>query len=58
MDERAALARDLYDTAHLTGTFTLRSGTVSDHYFDKYLFEADPSMLERIATALRELHTW
>lgn len=55
MDERAALARDLYDTAHLTGTFTLRSGTVSDHYFDKYLFEADPSLLERIATALAPL---
>ena len=55
MDERAALARDLYDTAHLTGTFTLRSGTVSDQYFDKYLFEADPALLERVATALAPL---
>ncbi len=55
MDERSALARDLYDTAHLTGTFTLRSGTVSDQYFDKYLFEADPLLLERIATALAPL---
>ncbi|MEX2659351.1 MAG: orotate phosphoribosyltransferase [Acidimicrobiales bacterium] len=52
MDERTSLARDLYDAAHLTGTFTLRSGTVSDEYFDKYLFEADPVLLERIATAL------
>ena len=52
MDERAALARDLYEAAHLTGTFTLRSGTVSDQYFDKYLFEADPALLDRIASAL------
>ena len=55
MDERAALATDLYEAAHLTGTFTLRSGTVSDQYFDKYLFEADPALLERIATALAPL---
>ena len=55
MDERAALAEDLYRTAHLTGTFTLRSGTVSDQYFDKYLFEADPALLERIASAMAPL---
>ena len=55
MDERAALARNLFDTAHLRGTFTLRSGTVSDRYFDKYLFEADPVLLDRIAAALAPL---
>ncbi|MDQ3384575.1 MAG: orotate phosphoribosyltransferase [Actinomycetota bacterium] len=55
MDERTALAKDLYEAAHLTGTFTLRSGTVSDQYFDKYLFEADPALLERIASALAPL---
>ena len=55
MDDREALARDLYDAAHLTGTFTLRSGTVSDQYFDKYLFEADPALLDRIASALAPL---
>lgn len=55
MDERASLARDLHDAAHLTGTFTLRSGTVSDQYFDKYLFESDPVLLDRIATALAPL---
>ncbi len=49
MDERAALAKDLYEAAHLTGTFTLRSGTVSDQYFDKYLFEAQPALLARVA---------
>ena len=55
MDDRAALAMELYETAHLTGTFTLRSGTVSDRYFDKYLFEADPVLLDRIAAALAPL---
>lgn len=55
MDERTALAKDLYEAAHLTGTFTLRSGIVSDQYFDKYLFEADPALLERIASALAPL---
>ena len=55
MDERSALAKDLYEAAHLTGTFTLRSGTVSDQYFDKYLFEAEPALLERIASALAPL---
>ncbi|HEX7168730.1 MAG TPA: orotate phosphoribosyltransferase [Acidimicrobiales bacterium] len=46
------LARRVHDIAHLTGEFVLRSGAVSDHYFDKYLFEADPALLADIATAL------
>ncbi|QCW52653.1 orotate phosphoribosyltransferase [Nocardioides dongxiaopingii] len=33
----------------LTGEFTLRSGQVSHEYFDKYLFEADPLLLGRVA---------
>jgi orotate phosphoribosyltransferase len=55
MDDRAALARAIYDTAHLTGSFTLRSGAQSTEYFDKYLFESDPALLGRIATALAPL---
>jgi orotate phosphoribosyltransferase len=51
----AALARRIYDVAHLTGTFTLRSGTVSSEYFDKYLFEADPELIREIAGALAPL---
>jgi orotate phosphoribosyltransferase len=47
-----SLARDIRDTARLTGTFTLRSGAVSDTYFDKYRFEADPGLLRRIGEAL------
>jgi orotate phosphoribosyltransferase len=53
--DRAGLARAIYDRAHLTGTFTLRSGTVSNEYFDKYLFEADPALLLAIAEALAPL---
>src|SRR5947209_18538347 len=46
------LARRVFDTAHLTGTFTLRSGQVSNEYFDKYLFEAEPTLLRDIAEAM------
>ena len=46
-------ARKIYHTSHLTGTFTLRSGTVSNEYFDKYLFEADPVLLAEIAEIMK-----
>src|SRR3954471_10425723 len=49
------LANRVYDAAHLTGTFTLRSGTTSTEYFDKYRFEADPVLLRDIAKALAPL---
>jgi orotate phosphoribosyltransferase len=51
-DLRASLARRIYDTAHITGEFTLRSGAKSTEYFDKYLFEADPPLLRAIAETL------
>ena len=53
--DREALARDVFDRAHLTGTFTLRSGATSSEYFDKYLLEADPALLRRIADAMAPL---
>ena len=40
--------------SRLTGTFKLRSGQVSNQYFDKYLFESNPALLE-IAKQLKEL---
>ena len=49
------LASRVYDAAHLTGTFTLRSGQTSTEYFDKYRFEADPVLLRDIADALAPL---
>ncbi|MDQ1395095.1 MAG: orotate phosphoribosyltransferase [Acidimicrobiaceae bacterium] len=53
--DRADLARRVYQCAHITGTFTLRSGAVSNEYFDKYLFEADPHLLRDLAEALAGL---
>jgi orotate phosphoribosyltransferase len=46
------LAQRIFDCAHLTGEFTLRSGATSTEYFDKYQFEADPALLLQIAEAL------
>jgi orotate phosphoribosyltransferase len=53
--DRTALARRIYDIAHLTGQFRLRSGATSDEYFDKYLFESDPLLLRAIAEAMAPL---
>lgn len=53
--DRTRLAREIYQIAHLTGTFTLRSGLVSDTYFDKYRFEAEPVLLREIARQLAPL---
>jgi orotate phosphoribosyltransferase len=50
--DRSDLAKRIYDAAHLTGEFTLRSGAVSNEYFDKYRFEADPALLHSIAVAM------
>jgi len=50
--DRDTLARTIYERTHLTGEFRLRSGAVSNEYFDKYLFESDPSLLRAIGEAL------
>jgi orotate phosphoribosyltransferase len=50
--DRSALARAIYATSHITGEFVLRSGVVSNEYFDKYRFEADPALLRDVASAL------
>lgn len=42
------IAKRIYEEAHLTGQFTLRSGQISNEYFDKYLFEAKPDLLKEI----------
>jgi len=47
-----ALARDIDARCRLTGEFTLRSGQVAGEYFDKYLFETDPALLARVASAM------
>ena len=55
MPDNTHLAKRVYDTAHITGDFTLRSGAKSNEYFDKYLFEADPDLLKHIAVAMVKL---
>jgi orotate phosphoribosyltransferase len=46
--ERQRLAVLVNGRCRLEGTFTLRSGQISSHYFDKYLFESDPELLGEV----------
>lgn len=47
--ELTRLAGDIDARCRLRGEFVLRSGQVATEYFDKYLFEADPVLLGRVA---------
>jgi orotate phosphoribosyltransferase len=49
------LAKKIYEVAHLTGEFKLRSGQTSHEYFDKYRFEARPELLSEIAAQMKSL---
>lgn len=49
------LAKRIKDCAQLSGKFMLRSGKVSDTYFDKYLFESDPQLLRDICGEMARL---
>ncbi|MDE7283885.1 MAG: orotate phosphoribosyltransferase [Lachnospiraceae bacterium] len=49
------IAKEIYKQAHLEGKFLLRSGQFSNEYFDKYLFEANPDLLRKIAKGMCEL---
>jgi orotate phosphoribosyltransferase len=48
----ATLAGRIDTVSRLHGTFRLRSGAMSDEYFDKYQFESDPALLMEIADGL------
>ncbi len=52
---RDELAAHIHRRSLLHGHFVLRSGATSDRYFDKYLFESDPSLLRAIAEAMAPL---
>ena len=52
---RDELARRIYEISHIKGHFRLRSGQLSDEYFDKYLFEAQPDVLRAIAEQMAQL---
>jgi orotate phosphoribosyltransferase len=51
---RAELAAAIHAAAYLEGQFKLRSGRVASHYFDKYRFESDPTLLRAIAEAMQD----
>lgn len=48
------LCKQIYDVAHITGEFKLRSGVTSNEYFDKYQFEARPNLLREIGKQINE----
>lgn len=50
--DRADLVADVNAACRLSGKFRLRSGQLANEYFDKYLFEADPSLLRRVSQAM------
>ncbi len=53
--DHADLARQIAGIATLEGQFVLRSGQVSNRYFDKYRFEGTPSILQPLARAMSAL---
>ncbi|MEV4178654.1 phosphoribosyltransferase family protein [Nonomuraea sp. NPDC049709] len=52
---KADLARRVGAGCRLTGRFVLRSGRVATEYFDKYQFEADPVLLDELASSMAPL---
>ena len=52
---KTELARKIYQTSNIQGEFLLRSGQISNYYFDKYLFEADPVLLKEIAIHMKAM---
>jgi orotate phosphoribosyltransferase len=49
------LALQIAEISSLEGEFTLRSGQISHHYFDKYRFEGNPKLLKPLAKAMADL---
>src|SRR5689334_10176476 len=49
------LAEQINRVTRLTGSFLLRSGKRSTHYFDKYRFETDPHLLRRVTSRMFKL---
>ena len=49
------LGRELVKASYLKGDFVLRSGKRSNRYFDKFLFETEPTLLRRLGKHLARL---
>lgn len=54
-DAPSDLATQIGELCRLDGEFRLRSGTMASTYFDKYLFESDPTLLRAVADQLSQL---
>ena len=52
---KAELAKQIRAVSYLTGEFTLRSGLVSNFYWDKYRFESNSILLAAIAKEMVKL---
>jgi len=52
---RKELAKKIFEISHLTGEFKLRSGQISNEYFDKYRFESQPILLQEIALEMKTM---
>jgi orotate phosphoribosyltransferase len=49
------LAEAIFKASNLRGEFRLRSGQISNEYFDKYLFECQPAILKSIAEEMSKM---
>lgn len=52
---KTELAKQIRAVSYLTGEFRLRSGNISNFYWDKYRFESDPVLLTAIAAEMAKL---
>lgn len=52
---KSEIAKQIYTVSHLVGSFQLRSGQISNEYFDKYQFEADTILLNAIVKQMLTL---
>ena len=52
---KTELAKQIRAVSYLTGEFKLRSGNISNFYWDKYRFESDPELLTAIAKEMAKL---
>ena len=53
--QKVRLAQEIYDVCHLTGRFVLRSGRVTNEYFDKYQLSAKSGLLYQITKGMASL---
>lgn len=51
---KAELGKKIYEISNIKGEFTLRSGQIATEYFDKYLFEANPTILRAIGEQIAQ----